>query len=163
MTIPIRRPPQFGPSATPFGLVRAKGGLRVARKARLITLSRYVEEQADNHLDPPIVLATFQRPEFFTPATARRYRKLAATCPAVVLLGASPVVDPAVHCAAIDPADPLADEWVVVVVGAHYAAALIACDLGDSGPDRDRRFEYLLTHDREVVVTAGQMLLSRLA
>jgi DICT domain-containing protein len=56
----------------------------------------------------------------------------------------------------------LAGEWTVVVVGSHYAGALIAKDLGDTGPERDRRFEFLVSHDRTLVLDAARSLLSRL-
>ena len=43
----------------------------------------------------------------------------------------------------------------------HFAAALLARDLGDGGPDLERRFEYALTYRREAVVRAACALLSR--
>jgi hypothetical protein len=49
----------------------------------------------------------------------------------------------------------------VVVIGTHYAGALIAQDMGDSGPDRDRRFAFNLTHDHETVLAAARSLLTR--
>ena len=48
-----------------------------------------------------------------------------------------------------------------VVIGTHYAGALIAKDMGDSGPDRDRRFAFSLTHDHETVLAAARSLLTR--
>jgi hypothetical protein len=50
---------------------------------------------------------------------------------------------------------------VVVIVGTHYAGALIAKDLGDSGPDRDRRFAFTLTHNHDTVLKAARSLLER--
>ncbi len=38
-----------------------------------------------------------------------------------------------------------------------------ARDLGDRGPEADRRFDYALTHDRELVLAAAQTLLERIA
>ena len=57
--------------------------------------------------------------------------------------------------------DPLCHDWVVAVVGAHYAGALIAHDLGDTGDDRDRRFAFILTHDYDRVLAAARSLLRR--
>jgi DICT domain-containing protein len=59
--------------------------------------------------------------------------------------------------------DALRGEWNVIVVGPHHAAALVARDLGDTGPDRDRRFEFALTHDRGLVLEAARSLLAWLA
>jgi diguanylate cyclase (GGDEF)-like protein/PAS domain S-box-containing protein len=54
-------------------------------------------------------------------------------------------------------------EWDVVVLGPHFAAALLARDLGDTGPDLQRTFEYALTYDRDTVIRAAQALLIRVA
>ena len=50
----------------------------------------------------------------------------------------------------------------MVVIGPHFAAAFVARDLGDEGPDDDRRFEYFMTYDRELVANAARPLLHRL-
>jgi diguanylate cyclase (GGDEF)-like protein/PAS domain S-box-containing protein len=50
-----------------------------------------------------------------------------------------------------------------VVLGPHFAAALLARDLGDTGPDLQRTFEYALTYDRDTVIRAAQALLIRVA
>ena len=49
-----------------------------------------------------------------------------------------------------------------LVVGSHYAGALIAKDCGDTGPERDRRYEVLISHDRTLLLDAARSLLSRL-
>jgi len=51
----------------------------------------------------------------------------------------------------------------VAVVAPHFAAALLARDLGDAGPDLERTFEYALTYRRDTVVRAANTLLSRVA
>lgn len=58
--------------------------------------------------------------------------------------------------------DPLATEWTVVVLGAHTAAALMARDLGDTGPDADRQFEFVVTYDRTLVTAAAHAMIGRL-
>jgi hypothetical protein len=45
---------------------------------------------------------------------------------------------------------------------AEPSVLLVAKDLGDDGPDGDRRFDFVITHDRELVVRAAQPLLDRL-
>jgi DICT domain-containing protein len=65
--------------------------------------------------------------------------------------------------AGFDPALQLfVNSEPVSMVGPHLAAALVAKDLGDYGPDGDRRFDFVITHDRELVVRAAQPLLDRL-
>jgi hypothetical protein len=51
----------------------------------------------------------------------------------------------------------------VAVVSPHFAAALVARDLGDAGPDGDRRFDFVLTYDRDLVVDVAACLMSRIA
>ncbi len=161
--LPFLDPPA-GASASPFDLVRTRGDLRVGRKRLLQAMSRHIESQAKAQSDPPVVLAAFQTANRFTPALARRYAGLADSCPFVGALGAGLPAVPAtgVSGADLDPDDPLCGEWTVVVVGPHYAGALIARDLGDDGPDRERRFEFMITHHRETVVAAGRSLMGRI-
>lgn len=45
----------------------------------------------------------------------------------------------------------------------EQARALIAHDLGDTGPDRERRFAFTITYDRDVVVRSARTLLGRIA
>lgn len=47
----------------------------------------------------------------------------------------------------------------MIVVGPHHAAALVALDLGDVGEDARRRFDYVVTHDRQLVIEAARSLL----
>jgi hypothetical protein len=49
----------------------------------------------------------------------------------------------------------------VIVVGPHFAGALAARDMGDTGPELTRRFEYALTYDRGLVLAAARSLLHR--
>jgi hypothetical protein len=44
----------------------------------------------------------------------------------------------------------------------RFAAALAAKDLGDDGPDAERRYEVAVTHDRDLVIRAAEPLLRRL-
>jgi DICT domain-containing protein len=109
------------------------------------------------------VLGAFQEARHFTSNTATRYGRLAARCPLVVALGVDLPLAPVagVRGAHLRADDALRGEWAVVVVGTHYAGALIAKDLGDTGPDRDRRFAFVLTHDHETVLAAARSLLER--
>jgi DICT domain-containing protein len=48
------------------------------------------------------------------------------------------------------------------VIGPRFAAALVARDLGDDGPDERRRYDVVVTHDRDLVIRAAETLLRRL-
>ena len=112
------------------------------------------------------MLPTFQDASFFTPATRRRYAEPRAVgrvrrrprtrtcrpnrCPECAA-GSSPTFD------------PLIGEWDIAVIGPHFAATLVARDLGDDGPDAERRFEFVLSHDRELAIAVATSLMSRIS
>jgi EAL domain-containing protein (putative c-di-GMP-specific phosphodiesterase class I) len=147
---------------SPFSLLKPSV-LRTAPKSLLLDISQHIENQGLALETPPVVLGAFQHARHFTPHTAQRYAHLAARCHLVAALGvdlpAEPI--PGVRGASLRADDTLAGEWVVVVIGTHYAGALIAKDMGDTGPDRDRRFAFSLTHDHETVLAAARSLLTR--
>ncbi|MGA2304435.1 MAG: EAL domain-containing protein [Acidimicrobiales bacterium] len=147
---------------SPFSLLKSSA-LRTAPKGLLLDISQHIENQGLALETPPVVLSAFQDARHFTPHTARRYARLAARCHLVAALGVDLPVEPipGVRGASLRANDTLAGEWVVVVIGTHYAGALIAKDMGDTGPDRDRRFAFSLTHDHETVLAAARSLLTR--
>jgi EAL domain-containing protein (putative c-di-GMP-specific phosphodiesterase class I) len=161
--LPLADHPPHAPN-TPYSLVADRNDLRVGRKRIILAMSQHIELQAASQSDPPVVLAAFQTAARFTPATSRRYTGIALTCPLVAALAVdlAPAPAPGVRGAALEPDDPLIGEWTVVVIGAHYAGALIARDLDDADvADMDRRFSFLITHDRDLVLAAGRSLMSR--
>lgn len=145
------------PGRTPFEVVAPVRQVRSSTKPMLVEMSEHLEAQAAAQPTPAVVLSVFQDAIHFTPATARRYGALARKSPFVLAMGVglAPQPVPGVRGAHITADDPLVDEWSVVVVGAHYGAALVARDLGEG------MFDYALTHERDLVVRAAQSLLSR--
>ncbi|MGK5685593.1 sensor domain-containing phosphodiesterase [Actinoplanes sp. URMC 104] len=164
LTLPFIAPPRHA-TGTPFGIVAGRRPLTRATKAQLMPMSRHLEALVGDGGEPSVLLACFQEARHFTPATARRFRRFATSSPLVAALGAGlsdePV--PGVRGACLGDADVLRGEWNVIVVGPHRAAALVAHDLGDSGPDPERRFDFAITHDRALVVEAARSLLGWLA
>jgi EAL domain-containing protein (putative c-di-GMP-specific phosphodiesterase class I) len=154
-----------GPVGTPFQIVSAHRPVGEATKAALLPISRHLEALAGEGHQPPVLIACFQDARHFTGDTARRFARIAGRSPLVAVLGAGlgdePV--PGVRGARLSDDDPLRGEWNVLLVGPHYAAALVARDLGDSGTERDRRFAFAITHDRDLVVQAARSLLRCLA
>jgi DICT domain-containing protein len=127
-------------------------------------MSVYLENQAAGLGHHAVVVAAFQHADYFTPASARRYTRLAESAAFVGVLGEGLAATPAPGARGghLDPADPLRGEWDVAVVGPHFAATLVARDLGDTGPDHTRRFEYLLSYDRDLAVAVARTLMARL-
>ncbi|MBB3081833.1 EAL domain-containing protein [Geodermatophilus sabuli] len=167
LALPSQRPDTLTRDAavSPFACLPAAVPLREAPKALLIELSKQLEREALRLGPASVVAATFQEARHLTPATALRYRDLVERTGFVCALGVDLPVEPlpGLRGAALDPADPVRGEWDVAVLGPHFAAALLARDLGDDGPDDERRFAYALTYDRDTVVRATAALLARVA
>ncbi|MFY0408599.1 diguanylate cyclase domain-containing protein [Solicola sp. PLA-1-18] len=148
---------------SPFECLPVGTALRRSPKSLLIEVSKQLEREAMRAGETCVVTSTFQERRHFTPATVSRYldlvRRVGFVCAVGEGLSAEPA--PGVRGADLALGDPVRHEWDVVVLGPHFAAALLARDLGDTGPDRDRMFEYALTYDRETVVSASRQLLAR--
>jgi EAL domain-containing protein (putative c-di-GMP-specific phosphodiesterase class I) len=150
---------------TPFEIVAAKRPLRRADKRLLVELSRSIEHQTGNQASSTVVMSTFQEERYFTPRTARRYAELAQGSALVAALGVDmgPEPAPGVRGIPIGADETLRGEWDVIVLGPHYGAAFVARDLGDDLPDAERRFDFALTHDRDLVTEAARSMMRRLA
>lgn len=149
--------------ASPFDLVQGRLLGRDAPYEYLLAMSLDLEAKAAR-LDAPIVLSTFQEADRFTPATRRRYERLAQTSSLVGVLAAGLSEAPAVGVRGSDLpcGDAVRHDWIVVVLAPHFSAALIARDLTGSGPVERRRYDYSVTHDPEIVTRSAHSLLDRL-
>ena len=146
---------------TPFEIVSARRETARVAKRLLIPMSHHVENQSLVAGDALVVLGGFQESAYFSGARAR-YAKLAKRAVFTAALGAGLSVEPAegVRGIALANDDRLLDEWTVIVIGAHMATALVARDCGDLGADLDRRFDFVITHDRDLVIAAARAMLS---
>src|SRR6185503_18799856 len=148
----VSRPAGAPVGSSPYRLVSAARPVREGRRSHLLGLSRHLEQRTLEAAVPEVVISAFQYGSRFTPATRRRYARLAESCALVAALGVDLPVEPVpgVRGAALAADDPLRDEWVVTVVGPHYAGALVA---RQNGPDEpDARFSFTVTHDRALVL-----------
>ena len=148
---------------TPFDMLRERRPIKRATKAVLRAMSRGLEHAALALREPPVVMATFQDDRFFSGASRDLYTCLGRSCAYVTAAGSGMSPGPAlgVRGVRLPSRDPLRAEWVVVVQGSRFSAALAARDLGDEGPDRDRRFDYVMTHERDLVTNVARTLLAR--
>jgi DICT domain-containing protein len=149
--------------ASPVALVHRRRRLRTGRKDVLLSASRALEAKAMDLGAHGVVAAAFQDARHFTPASRARYERLADQSAFVAALGVGMGTEPAPGVSGADLTldDILRHEWNLAVLGPHYAGALVARDLGDAGPDRDRRFEFVLTFDRHLVVEVAASLVGR--
>lgn len=157
------RPHEIAGFLTPFELIAGRRRLRRGDKRLLLALSRQLEAEALALGGETVVLATFQDARFFTPASRERYQRLAEHAALVGALGhgLEPEPAPCVRGANLERDEALRGEWDVAVIGPHFAGAFVARDLGDGGRDADRRFDYFVTYDRELVVAAARTLMAR--
>ena len=148
---------------TPFEVVGQVLPVRRGTKPLLLALSHNLERQARELGETAIILSAFQTAERFTPKTRVRYAAMAERLGFVAGLGIGLEAEPApgVRGATLADDDALADEWSVVVLAPHFAGALVAVDLGDQGPDDERRFDFAVTYDRDLVMTAALSLMRR--
>ncbi len=152
-------------SGTPFNLIADSRSIRRGDKRLLLALSRQLEAEALRLGDEAVLLATFQEAKFFTERSSRRYVEISERAAFVGALGVGLESQPApgVRGAEIRPDDPLRCEWDVVAIGPHFAGAFVARDLGDQGVnDADRRFEFFVTYDRDLVLEAARELMVKI-
>lgn len=152
-------------SATPYEIVTAEAETRRGEKPLLLELSRSIEAQTRNQGAAAVVLTTFQEARYFTPGSAARYAELAEGAALVAALGVglSGEPRPGVRGVSLAAAERLRGEWNVTVVAPHFAAAFVGRDLGDGGPDAERRFDFALTYQRDLVVRAARAMMGRIA
>ena len=148
---------------TPFRRIARERPLRRADKRMLVGLSHHLEREAMALSGEAVVVAAFQDAAFFTDDTRRRYEELAASAALVCALGPGMAESPgtAIRGASLGEEDPLNGEWIVAVVGPHFAGALVAREVGDGGPDGREAFDYCVTYDRALVIEASDPVLRR--
>ena len=164
LRVPVRPVPVAGERpATPFLRLSEDAETQRAASSLLASMTRQLERQALLLDDQTVVLANFQHAGMMTTPTRRRYESLATMTALTAVAGVEMPAEPApgVHGSATDPDDPLALEWVMIVVSPYFSAAL-AARLVPTGEDvGEQRWDYVLTHDRTRVLDAAAVLLDR--
>jgi EAL domain-containing protein (putative c-di-GMP-specific phosphodiesterase class I) len=151
-----------------FDLATAVLTARTVRKQTLNELFRQIERIAVAADNPPIVLTTLQKCEDPPGATKTKYSAIAERSPLVAIFGENlpGELGPGVRGVKLDSNDPLSRESTIVVLGPDTAAALIArerrCPASISDDTENRRFDMVVTFDRECVTAAARNLLDRL-
>jgi DICT domain-containing protein/signal transduction histidine kinase len=153
-------------------------------KNSLTALSHAMEDQilaVDNHEDPPLVIANFQKERFYR-MEARRYQRISSQADQVFILAAPETQffgeDTDCHLVALDPEDPLAQEWHLMILCRRYAAVLVcreeptaseqesSVDLyrQDMLPTLDpaRRFRGVWSFDRQMTWRAASLILPKI-
>ncbi|HEY7175489.1 MAG TPA: EAL domain-containing protein [Micromonosporaceae bacterium] len=161
-TLPLL-PTEATSRATPYEVVTKERPARIATRQLLKSLSRHLEYRAADPSEPAVLVACFQHAARFDRRTRARYAKVATAAVMVAALGQEMPTEPApgVRGTPLDPGDPVAHEWVVIVVGAHFCAALVAKRLPTDAVEPV--YEFAITYDRDLVIAAARSLMQRIA
>ena len=113
--------------------------------------------------EPTVLLACFQNRQRFREATRFRYTHLASRAVFTAVVGRDMRTDPApgVRGARLADGDPVGSQWCVLVIGPHFAGALLTKLAADGRSADERIFDFTLTFDRDVVIAAARPLLKR--
>lgn len=150
-------------SVSPFEIASDGRVVTPSSKKLLAAMSTQIEWQAASAGADTLALGTFQHARYFGTRTRRRWNTVASTIAYTGVYGIEmdALSDPKITHVALDPADPLVEEWNVVVLGQFFCCVLTARDLHRRGHDDDRLFEYVISHDRATVVRCARAILSR--
>lgn len=167
-TIPLLRTSAGRPELTPYGVVSSAIAVRRGTRSLIEGITGHLEEQAVAWRDGPVVLSTSIAGEELSDHRLNRYERLVSQGSYVVALGlgVTPRIDGGLRCGQLPVDHRLGDEWCVIVVGPHYAGAMVAV-ARDREPDMrgtaSDAYDYAVTHDRSVVIAAGRALLQQLS
>jgi EAL domain-containing protein (putative c-di-GMP-specific phosphodiesterase class I) len=158
---------------TPFEVVAGLRRPRPATRELLQSLSKHVEYWAADAAEPAVLVLCFDDKNRLTSRLANRLRTISASSVMVAAFGVDMDSEPAkgVRGQNLASDDPLANEWVVVAVGAHYGAALVAHrsrstpEPGDPGwrDDGQASYDFAVTYDRDLVIAAAHSLVQRIS
>jgi EAL domain-containing protein (putative c-di-GMP-specific phosphodiesterase class I) len=162
---PLVQPSPLSEQATPFEIIAATCPVGITESELLVAFSHQVEEQVDTNGPAGLLLETFDQPAPGRSARShQRLQEMAGRAAFLAVVGddLATIGGPTVRTTAARPGDPIGMEWNVIVLGPHYAVAVTAkaVDGPEAGPER--RYEYAVTHDRELIARAAAVLWARL-
>ena len=156
--------PRAASADTPFGVVAKQANVIEVKEQKLTSTSRILEDKALHADDSIMLFATFPRGRDLDDDARLRYSHMASNGVNVTTYGDGLPAQPAVGIrgVSLDADDPLAGEKVMVVLGNHFAGALVAkprhLDRGDIEVDCDAA----ITYDRALIIEAVQTLIQRI-
>jgi DICT domain-containing protein len=147
---------------TPFDVVAGRRTNRAGERL-LAQMGLYLEFKGLDATEPAVLLVCLPQNMKLGATAVQRYNRVASRGVFIAVVGVDVPADPGpeVRGARVGPRDPLAQEWSVIVLAPHVSCALIARE-HDRDPISGRRFDYVLTHDRDLVVAAALSLLDRI-
>jgi len=163
--IPIRQWVEPLDGRTPFEVLSATITPERCEKSFLVHISSHLEKQCIDATKSAVLLAGFQKGTFFGRTQQARYRQLATSNALTVALadGLTCRDEPRYHVGPLPSGSRLGAEWIVIVITPHFATALVARDCGEVGPDGQRQFDFIYTHDADAVAIAARSFVQELA
>ena len=133
----------------------------LVRKRSLVAISRALEDEWALRAERGVLVGSFQREAFYR-ASERRWRELARTSAATVVLADFPRLRLESGAPAeipLEDGSPLAREWAIVADGREFSACLFASELPGQHdvPDAERAFEAIWAVEPELVREATRI------
>lgn len=159
--LPIRQFVAPVDDVTPFGALSTRLTARTAAESEISYVGAWLHEQAAATGNPGLALANFHDTQWVTDEDRKTLRHVVdSNTLTFISAGDVPTaVGANLRTHRRHAANPLSREWVVIVLQAHFAAAFAARNRGGWSTAREPRFDFVLTHDRDLVVTAARALL----
>lgn len=159
--VALHQRPELPTSTTPYEALTAARAPRRAARSELRHISRHLEAQARDatHTDALVLCVPEQR----RPGSVeqQRYRNLAERSAMTVVVAdrTDQLCGPRLRATPPAADGGMADEWAMIVLGPHYAAAFAARPCPGNADDPDPVMEYVFTHDRDLALASGRSLL----
>jgi MerR family transcriptional regulator, light-induced transcriptional regulator len=147
----------YGRRSSVFGVLRhAMPDIApaVMSKRSMVTLSHAMEDEIASRAQQPILIAAFQREQFWR-ASESRWRNLAQISSVTIAMASFRRArhDGALWLVPMTATDPLLREWIVICDSAAFSACVAAVELPDA---RHRSFEVLWSTEPHVVRDAAR-------
>ncbi|CAN5617099.1 hypothetical protein BH10ACT8_BH10ACT8_29050 [soil metagenome] len=164
--IPIRQRPEEQTGNSPFDTLARSLEPQRAKHLHLRHIPDHLQGQALKEQDGCVVLASLPPQLEFDAELQERFAALAESCALTVMLadGGLRRYEPRYQLAAAEEGSRIRGEWTVITIGPNYAGAFSARDCGDgtAGAGDAQRYDFVYTHDRELVVAAGRAFIQAL-
>jgi DICT domain-containing protein len=146
-------------------------------KNTLIALCHALEDQILQDVSSPLVITAFQQGKWYL-QEAERYADIAKKSRQIAIMAAPDTgwtqhptsLLPNVNLVPLDPDDPVAQEWHLIILSPEYTAMVICQELSEAdygisgrpGTDLERKFYGLWTFEPELVKETAQLAIARI-
>jgi EAL domain-containing protein (putative c-di-GMP-specific phosphodiesterase class I) len=159
--VPIRQSVEPVDEQTPFEALNAQLAARSAAESELSYIGAWLQQRAAATDIPGLALANFHDTQWAGDDDRRALQHVVCSN-ALTFIVSRDVPNRAeanLRTHRRKSSNPLSREWVVIVLQSHFAAAFAARNRGGWSAGRDPKFDYVVTHNRDLAVTAARALL----